>query len=160
MRPFDPSLLSGPGPRLSVLAVVTRPGRGGAEVLLVRRANPPQAGHWGFPGGKVAWGEALRQAAIRELHEETGIKGSHPVVFDTLDLIVPDKAQDLPYHHLMVAVRLDWRGGEPVAGDDALEARWVPADALPRPLCGQVARLVTTVVAGAAPAPCPAAPDG
>src|SRR3546814_9487881 len=41
------------------------------------------------------------------------------------------------YHHLMIAVRLDWRGGEPVAGDDALEACWAPAEALPRPLCAR-----------------------
>lgn len=156
MRPIDPSRSGDPGPRLSVLAVVTRPGRGGPEVLLVRRANPPQAGHWGFPGGKVAWGEDLRRAAVRELREETGIEGGDPVVFDTLDLIVRGLPQDgagRPYHHLMVAVRLAWRGGEPVAGDDALEARWVPANALPQPLCGQVARMVAEVATPAFPPP-------
>lgn len=155
MRRFDPSAPAEPGPRLSVLAVVTRPARDGAEVLLVRRANPPQPGHWGFPGGKVAWGEDLRRAAIRELREETGIEGADPVVFDTLDLIVPDLAEGgagLPYHHLMVAVRLAWRGGEPLAGDDALEARWAPAAALPRPLCARVAEVVAAL-SGAAHRP-------
>lgn len=145
MRLFDPSLPAGPGPRLSVLAVVTRPGHRGPEVLLVRRANPPQPGHWGFPGGKVSWGEDLRRAAIRELWEETGIEGTNPVAFDTLDLIVPGLSEGRagsPYHHLMVAVRLDCRGGEPLAGDDALEARWVPAGGLPEPLCGRVAEVV------------------
>ncbi|HMA15244.1 MAG TPA: NUDIX hydrolase [Kiloniellaceae bacterium] len=153
MRRFDPSASAEPGPRLSVLAVVTRQGHGGPEVLLVRRANPPQPGHWGFPGGKVAWGEDLRRAAIRELREETGIEGADPVAFDILDLIDPDLEEGPtrgPYHHLMVAVRLAWRGGEPLAGDDALEARWVPALALPQPLCGQVARVVAE--AAAAPA--------
>jgi len=153
MRPFAADTPPAPGPRLSVLAVVTRPGRRGPEVLLVRRANPPQPGHWGFPGGKVAWGEDLRRAAIRELREETGIDGANPVVFDTLDLIVPGLAggtAGAPYHHLMVAVRLDWRSGEPLAGDDALEARWVPAGALPQPLCAQVAEVVAVVAATAA----------
>jgi 8-oxo-dGTP pyrophosphatase MutT (NUDIX family) len=92
----------------------------------------------------------VAQAAIRELKEETGIDGANPVVFDTVDLIVPGLAEGRPgalYHHLMVAVRLDWRAGEPLAGDDALEARWAPADALPRPLCARVAE----VVAAAAP---------
>jgi len=149
MDVFDPSS-DAPGPRLSVLAVVTRVAARGQEVLLVRRANPPQPGHWGFPGGKVDWGEGVAQAAIRELKEETGIDGANPVVFDTVDLIVPGLAegrQGALYHHLMVAVRLDWRAGEPLAGDDALEARWAPADALPRPLCARVAE----VVAAAAP---------
>jgi ADP-ribose pyrophosphatase YjhB (NUDIX family) len=128
-----------------VLAVVTRTTARGQEVLLVRRANPPQPGHWGFPGGKVDWGEGVAQAAIRELKEETGIDGANPVVFDTVDLIVPGLAggpRGALYHHLMVAVRLDWRAGEPLAGDDALEARWAPAGALPRPLCGRVAEVV------------------
>jgi len=153
MRPFAADTPPAPGPRLSVLAVVTRQGRHGTEVLLVRRANPPQPGYWGFPGGKVAWGEDLRRAAIRELREETGIEGADPVVFDTVDLIVPGLADGgttagragLPYHHLMVAVRLDWRGGEPQAGDDALEALWAPAGAPPRPLCARVAEVVAVV---------------
>ena len=41
LRPDQPAE---PGPRLSVLAVVTRETRRGSEVLLVRRANPPQPG--------------------------------------------------------------------------------------------------------------------
>lgn len=139
-----------PGPRLSVLAVVTRATPAGAEVLLVRRANPPQPGHWGFPGGKVDWGEDLRQAAIRELREETGIEAGNPVVFDTVDLIVPELTQDragTPYHHLMVAVRLDWRHGAPRPGDDALEARWSAINRLPRPLCARVAEVVAAAAA-------------
>jgi len=139
------------GPSLSVLAVVTCddvPGTpdaiGGPQVLLVRRANPPQAGHWGFPGGKVEWGEDVGEAAIRELHEETGIEGANPVAFDTIDLILPDltdRHSGAAYHHLMVAVRLDWRAGTPVASDDALEARWAALAALPHPLCADVARV-------------------
>lgn len=155
MRPFDPPR-DFSGPRLSVLAVVLRGAAREREVLLVRRANPPQPGHWGFPGGKVDWGEGLRQAAVRELKEETGIDAGNPVVFDTVDLIVPgdcivpglNEAGTVGlYHHLMVAVRLDWRAGEPVAGDDALEARWAPAGALPQPLCAQVAEVVAAAAA-------------
>jgi len=129
------------GPRLSVLAVVTRAGAAGTEVLLVRRANPPQAGHWGFPGGKVEWGEDLGAAALRELREETGITGADPLPFDAIDLIDGDPGGG-GHHHLMVAVRLTWHGGEPAARDDALDARWAPADALPHPLCADVAAVI------------------
>src|SRR3546814_16094899 len=82
MKLTAPAQPAEPGPRLSVLAVVTRATSRGSEVLLVRRANPPQPGHWGFPGGKVNWGEGLCQAAIRELKEETAIDGANPVAFD------------------------------------------------------------------------------
>ncbi|MGD1878152.1 MAG: NUDIX hydrolase [Kiloniellaceae bacterium] len=131
-------------------------------MLLVRRANPPQAGHWGFPGGKVEWGEDLAAAAVRELEEETGVTGGNPVAFAAIDLIEGDPAgpthhashqaaHQAGHHHLMVAVRLDWQAGDPVARDDALEARWVPADALPRPLCADVARVVAGLTARGMP---------
>ncbi|MGV6850187.1 MAG: NUDIX domain-containing protein, partial [Marinibacterium sp.] len=56
-------------PRLGALAVVLRDG----HVLLARRANPPDAGLWGFPGGHVEPGETGLAAAVRELAEETGV---------------------------------------------------------------------------------------
>ena len=44
--------------------------------MLVRRANPPRAGTWGMPGGKIDRGETLFQAAARELAEETGLQAT------------------------------------------------------------------------------------
>jgi 8-oxo-dGTP diphosphatase len=134
-------LLPAPGPRLAVLAVVTRSGADGPQVLLVRRANPPQAGHWGFPGGKVDWGEGVGAAALRELREETGLAGNDPQAFEVVDLV------EGAHHYLLVAVRLAWAGGVPAAGDDALEARWVPLSDLPRPLCADVAEVAERAVA-------------
>jgi ADP-ribose pyrophosphatase YjhB (NUDIX family) len=135
------SLLPAPGPRLAVLAVVTRCCDDGPQVLLVRRANPPQAGHWGFPGGKVDWGEAVGAAALRELREETGLVASDPQAFEVVDLIADDD------HYLLVAVRLAWAGDAPVASDDALEARWAALTDLPRPLCADVAGVAARAVA-------------
>src|SRR5499433_3734192 len=56
-------------PIVGVLAVVMR----GDRVLVVRRANPPMPGRWGFPGGVLELGETVAQGAMRELFEETGV---------------------------------------------------------------------------------------
>ena len=45
------------------------------EILLVKRGNPPGEDMWSIPGGLVEVGETLEHATLRELAEETGIKG-------------------------------------------------------------------------------------
>jgi ADP-ribose pyrophosphatase YjhB (NUDIX family) len=81
------------------------------------------------------------------LGEETGLVADDPRPLVAVDLIGSD---DLPDdHHLMIAVRLTWRGGEPRPGDDALEARWVSPAHLPRPLCPDVARVIARALAPA-----------
>ena len=46
----------------------------GDQVLLVRRAKAPRRGQWSLPGGAQKLGETVRQAAIREVREETGLE--------------------------------------------------------------------------------------
>ncbi|WP_035692793.1 NUDIX hydrolase [Azospirillum halopraeferens] len=113
--PVEPSR-----PVAAVLAVVPR----GDGVLLVRRANPPDAGLWGFPGGKVEFGEALPDAAVRELREETAVTAEPVRVLTALDAFEWRGAPTPHRHFILVAVLCRWLEGEPVAGDDALEARW------------------------------------
>ena len=45
----------------------------GEAVLLVRETKPEALGRWGLPGGRVETGETLREAAAREVVEETGL---------------------------------------------------------------------------------------
>src|SRR5246127_3613973 len=71
-------------PIVGVLAVVMR----GDRALVVRRANPPMPGRWGFPGGVLKLGETVAEGAMRELLEETGViaDAAGPLtVIDTID---------------------------------------------------------------------------
>jgi ADP-ribose pyrophosphatase YjhB (NUDIX family) len=46
----------------------------GAAILLGRRARGPYAHRWCIPCGYVEWNEDIRDAARRELREETGLE--------------------------------------------------------------------------------------
>ncbi|WP_414832789.1 NUDIX hydrolase [Afifella sp. YEN Y35] len=100
------------------------------RILLVRRANPPDAGRWGFPGGKIEAGEPIEAAAVRELFEETGIYGQARQVFTAVDAFDHDDDGRLRRHFVLIAVLCTYVAGEPIAGDDALEARWFRLDEL------------------------------
>jgi ADP-ribose pyrophosphatase YjhB (NUDIX family) len=128
-------------PVVGVLAVLWKEDR----VLLVQRANPPEQGKWGFPGGRQHLGETLARAAERELKEETGVTGEARGAFAALDVIDRDPDGRVRFHYALVAVLLEWRSGEPQAADDALAVAWRKPDALgdeAHPLCAEVEAVV------------------
>lgn len=91
------------------------------RLLLVRRGRGPAAGEWSVPGGRVEEGETLAEAVVRELAEETGLEG----VCDRLVGWVERIGEG--YHFVILDFLVEvLEGGEPVPGDDAAEARWVP----------------------------------
>ncbi len=94
------------------------------NVLLIRRAKPPRRGDWSLPGGHLEWGERAADGALRELAEETGVRARLLGLVDVVDVIYP------AFHYVVIDYATRWLEGEPVAGDDALEARFVPVDAL------------------------------
>ncbi|GAB5378108.1 MAG: NUDIX hydrolase [Acuticoccus sp.] len=117
-----PPAPASPRPVAAAIAVVIR----GDAVLLVRRANPPDAGRWGFPGGKIEPGETLPEAALRELREETGVTAQALRVITALDAFGDEPDIAHRRHFILIAMLCRWRAGEPVAADDALEAAWFP----------------------------------
>jgi 8-oxo-dGTP diphosphatase len=110
-------------PRVAVGAVVFKEGR----VLLVRRGQPPAEDLWAIPGGSVEIGETLQEAVEREILEETGIQIRALKPIYTFDVIDRDAAGKVRFHYVIVDLAADYIRGEPVPGDDALDARWVSA---------------------------------
>jgi ADP-ribose pyrophosphatase YjhB (NUDIX family) len=61
-------------PKSSVILVVEKVGADGRSLFVVQeRRKHPYFGFWGFPSGKIRWGETILAAAARELMEETGL---------------------------------------------------------------------------------------
>ena len=110
-------------PKVAVGAVVFKDG----QVLLVRRGQPPSEDLWAIPGGSVEIGETLQEAAEREILEETGvqIRAGEPVF--TFDVIDRDRTAKIRFHYVIIDLAADYVSGDPKAGDDAAEARWVAA---------------------------------
>ena len=94
------------------------------QLLLVRRGRGPAQGAWSVPGGKVEHGELLAEAAVRELAEETGLEGVCG------SLVGVAERFDEGDHHVILDYRVILLDPDatPAAGDDAVEAAWVPLD--------------------------------
>jgi 8-oxo-dGTP diphosphatase len=97
----------------------------GEAVLLIRRGKPPRMGQWSIPGGRMEMGETAAQAALRELAEETGVTAELLGLVDVVDHFGETGQM------VLIDYAARWIAGEPVAGDDAAEARFFPlAEAL------------------------------
>ncbi|NOY55013.1 MAG: NUDIX domain-containing protein [Actinobacteria bacterium] len=96
------------------------------RLLLVRRASGRLKGLWSVPAGFVEYGEDIRDAAARELLEETGLEARiGAVAFVASNFHDPAKLTVGVWFHATVT------GGRLQAGDDAAEARYFSLDHLP-----------------------------
>jgi 8-oxo-dGTP diphosphatase len=111
-------------PIVAVLAVVLR----GERALIIQRAQQPNAGRWGFPGGVLELGETVAAGALRELFEETGVIAEPAGWLNVHDAISRDADGRVQFHYLLIAVRGVWQSGDGVAGDDAAACAWVSRD--------------------------------
>lgn len=93
----------------------------GSEVLLIKRGIEPWKGKWSIPAGFMELDDSPRNAAVRELEEETGLEVEQGdlELLENVFFAHPDK------EYVFVAVysvERDSTSGEIRAGDDAEEA--------------------------------------
>ncbi len=116
----------------------------GEAVLLIRRGTAPRLGEWSLPGGRIEPGERARDAALRELREETGIEARILGLVDVVDGVFPEMNR----HYVLIDYAAEWVAGEPIAGDDAAEARfWPLEDALKAVAWVETRRIIREAVA-------------
>lgn len=108
------------------------------KVLLIRRKRRPGMGLWALPGGFVEQDEPVLDAAVRELHEETGL---HVTPGNLRRAAAATRVFDAPTRDIRgrmithaTLFRLPASATPPAiaAADDATAAEWVAFDALRR----------------------------
>jgi ADP-ribose pyrophosphatase YjhB (NUDIX family) len=96
-------------------------------VLLVKRKYDPRAGEWCLPAGFMEYGETPEHCAVRELHEETGLRARLTGLFG-----VYAGFDDPRVRAVLILYTAERTGGRLRAGDDAIEAGYKPLARLPR----------------------------
>jgi len=101
----------------------------GDKILLVKRSGKiSEGGKWGLPGGFVDRNETIKEAAAREIMEETGYGVVDVTLFRIIDR--PDRPaedrQNISFVHVCTALAQtgtpDW---------ESSDVQWFPLSALP-----------------------------
>jgi 8-oxo-dGTP diphosphatase len=111
-------------PFVGVGVVIIEDGR----VALIKRGQAPLLGEWSIPGGVLEVGELLRQAAIREAHEETGLTVEPGELLGVYDRVLRDECGNTMYHYVLIDFLCRRVAGQAIAGGDAAEVAWFTRD--------------------------------
>jgi ADP-ribose pyrophosphatase YjhB (NUDIX family) len=115
-------------PLVGVGAVIIEDDR----VVLVKRLHPPMQDQWSIPGGVLELGETVREAAIREAREETGLIVEPGELLGVYDRILRSPEQRVQYHYVLIDFLCRRVAGDLAAATDAAEVRWFAREDLPR----------------------------
>ena len=97
------------------------------EILLVKRKVAPSVGCWALPGGFIELNETPAKAGRRELFEETGVRAKSG------RLIGAELQKSRMYGYvLVVGMEFIAKSTKPVPGDDAMDAKYIPIEKLPK----------------------------
>jgi ADP-ribose pyrophosphatase len=103
-----------------------------SRVVLVRRGSEPLKGKWTIPGGMVELGETVRECAVREALEETGLLVEAGAVLEVVDSMIAAPDGRMQYHYVLIDLFCRPQRGELRAGGDAMDACWADARDLER----------------------------
>lgn len=117
-----------PHPSVTTDCVIFGFDGGKLKVLLVERGLEPYKGRWAFPGGFVKMDESCEEGALRELEEETALKGTYVQQFHTYSAPNRDPRERVITVAFFALVRIQ----EVEAGDDANKAQWFAIDEVPQ----------------------------
>ncbi|HDD52958.1 MAG TPA: NUDIX hydrolase [Thermosulfidibacter takaii] len=136
LRPWCPScgFVQYLNPTAGVAVVVME----GDKILLGKRAEEVSyGGMWCIPCGHLEWDEDVREAAIREFKEETGLE-----VKITGIVAVHSNFHNPRQHTVGIWFWGEVVGGQLEPGDDLVEVGFFPLDTPPGPLAFPTDRLV------------------
>ena len=125
-------------PKCAVILVVQN---AAGEVLVQERLKHPYYGFWGYPSGKIRWGETIMQTGERELMEETGLTAEliyrgvyheHVISSENGELLEDKIFHVIGGHNPVGTVKQGFEGGrnawKSVSEFQAIEKRYVSCD--------------------------------
>jgi len=95
------------------------------RILLGQRNKDPQRGSWVIPGGKIHAFESIAEAAVRELHEETGLIVQVGLQFKAYEIVNPPSE-----HRIVIYSWAKLVAGTPRASDDLSQVRFFGVEEL------------------------------
>jgi len=107
-----------------VVAAIARDNEG--KILLIKRKIDPRKGEWALPSGFMELDESPVEAALRELAEETGLKGKPKKLIG-----VYSNNSEIHGYLVTIIYEVEISGGKLCAGDDAEEAEFFAVNQLP-----------------------------
>lgn len=108
-------------PILAASAAVFKPD--GAVLLGARRLGP-YAGVFSLPGGLVETGETLEEAALREVEEETGVRGEIIAFNGWREVINREEDGRVKRHFVIASFAARWVSGTGAPGEELGEVIW------------------------------------
>lgn len=96
------------------------------KILLIKRGIDPFKGYWALPGGYVEWDESTEGTVAREVSEELGL------TVESCKLIGIYSSPDRHPKQVVNVAYTVKASGEPKAGADAAEFKWVALSELPK----------------------------
>jgi len=112
-------------PKAAVILAIERKHGDTRQFLFQERLKQPYYGFWGFPTGKVRWGETITQTAERELMEETGLMADCNLAGVYHELVYQDETGEQLEDKLFFVVHCTKTKGDMVEEFEGGRNKWM-----------------------------------